>query len=80
MDNSILNEVIDGLAANKGRWPEVAAGSGVPVSTVRKVAQRRTKNPRIETIDRLRRYFLSSSPPPASTGRPTESAGDITPA
>lgn len=41
------------LQEMKGDWPIVAAGAKVPVSTVRKIAQGHTKNPRIHTVDRL---------------------------
>lgn len=43
------------LAKRKGRWPDVAEASNVPVSTVRKIAQGHTRNPRIETVDRINR-------------------------
>lgn len=55
MDQSTLDVLKQRLAAKKGRWPDVAKASGVPVSTVRKIAQGHTPNPRIETVDRLTR-------------------------
>lgn len=53
MDQSTLDTLKVRLAAKKGRWPDVARLSGVPISTVRKIAQGHTPNPRIDTVDRL---------------------------
>lgn len=53
MDHSSIGNLVTRLAAHKGRWPRVAHASGVPISTVRKIAQGHTKNPRIETVDRV---------------------------
>lgn len=55
MRKSTLEVLRERLAARKGRWPDVAHASGVPVSTVRKIAQGHTSNPRIETVDRINR-------------------------
>lgn len=38
------------LIAVKDRWWELADASGVPYHTLRKIAQDKTKNPRIETF------------------------------
>jgi predicted transcriptional regulator len=46
----IVESVVMRLAAVKGRWRYVAERSGVPYDTVTKIAQRKTKNPRINTI------------------------------
>lgn len=43
------------LETYKGQWPALSAESGVPVSTLRKVAQGAVKNPRIATVDKLSR-------------------------
>lgn len=51
------------LAAHKGRWPQIADASGVPISTVRKIAQGVTPNPRVDTVDRLDRTLDSLEPP-----------------
>jgi predicted transcriptional regulator len=59
MDNwgmdSTLAGIVTRLAVHKGRWPAVSDASGVPISTLRKIAQGHIKNPRIETVDNLRR-------------------------
>lgn len=54
---SIIEQVKLQLAENRGRWPEVASGSGVPVSTVRKIAQGVSKDPGVLTVQRLLDYF-----------------------
>lgn len=48
-----IETVVERLGRLKGRWKEVADVSGVPYDTVTKVAQRRTKNPRYDTVRRL---------------------------
>lgn len=58
---TILRQVKSHLAANRGRWPEVASGSGVPVSTVRKIAQGVSKDPGVLTVQRLLDYFAKES-------------------
>lgn len=57
MSESIYGFVMENLQATKYRWPEVAAGSGVPVRTLEKIARRETVNPKIETIEKLAAYF-----------------------
>jgi len=39
------------------RWPEISRESGVPESTIRKIAYRETRDPRASTLDDLHRYF-----------------------
>jgi transcriptional regulator with XRE-family HTH domain len=50
------------LAERKGSWPALAEASGVPISTLRKVAQGVIKNPGIETFDRLNRALDQPEP------------------
>ena len=50
-----LREVRDALNARKGEWKEIAGIAGVPYSTLAKVAQGFTDDPRISTVDALRR-------------------------
>lgn len=50
---------------------EVAAGSGVPFSTVSKIAQGVVKDPSVHTVQRLYDYFSAQSLPEA--GRPCAS-------
>jgi predicted transcriptional regulator len=53
----IIEQVKSQLSACRGRWPDVASGSGVPVSTVRKIAQGVSKDPGVRTVQRLLDYF-----------------------
>lgn len=63
MDESSITRLRGRLQAIKGRWAVVAKGSGVPVSTVRKIAQGYTRDPRIATVDNLTRYLDAHSSP-----------------
>lgn len=49
--------VLRRLRETKGRWPDASAGSGIPVSTVRKIAQGQITNPRNDTVEALADYF-----------------------
>jgi hypothetical protein len=40
------------------RWPEISRASGVPESTIRKIAYRETKDPRTSTVDDLYEFFV----------------------
>lgn len=57
MHESIFDRVLSKLDENKGRWQEVADGSGVPFRTLEKIGRRETTNPGIAHIDRLFAYF-----------------------
>lgn len=57
MEISVHEYVLAQLERWKYRWPRVAEGSGVPLRTIQKVAQRTTKNPRIDTVEKLAKYF-----------------------
>ena len=50
-----LREVREALNARKGEWHEIATSAGVPYSTLAKVAQGFTPDPRISTVESLRR-------------------------
>jgi hypothetical protein len=41
------------LAMPRQEWITIAASSGVPLSTIKKIAHQRTRNPRIQTVERL---------------------------
>lgn len=53
--------VIEKLRAitHKG-WQQVAEKTGIPESTIRKIAYRETKNPRAQTLDPLHLYFSAA--------------------
>ena len=53
-----LKEIRGWLALNIGQWPDFARCSGVPYSTLEKVARGTTKNPRLQTYDRLEKEYL----------------------
>jgi transcriptional regulator with XRE-family HTH domain len=55
----IYGYVMSHLDEHRFTQRQIANGSGVPFSTVCKVAQRRVKNPRIDTIQRLADFFES---------------------
>jgi hypothetical protein len=52
------------LGETKGRWPDVAKGSGVPVSTVRKIGQGQVTDPGVNTAQALADYFHRHNPDP----------------
>jgi len=53
---SIHDFVVKRLQAQKGAWPAVSVGSGVPYGTLKKVATRESR-PRIDTLEKLAAYF-----------------------
>lgn len=60
----MLEELLKKLSASKRTWPKVAEASGVPISTLRKIAQGHTKNPGIKHVEALANYFAEASPLP----------------
>lgn len=50
--------VMTNLRAKRIPQKEVAEGSGVPFSTVTKIAQGRTKSPGVHTVEALANYFM----------------------
>ena len=58
MDNlepmdSMIDTLVTRLATHRGRWPVLAEASGVPISTLRKIAQGVIKDPGVSTFQRL---------------------------
>lgn len=49
--------VLEQLKAAKGRWAEVARGSGVPKRTLEKIARREIEDPGVSHIQKLADYF-----------------------
>ncbi|WP_369952350.1 hypothetical protein [Ralstonia syzygii] len=45
------------LRETRGRWPDAATGSGVPISTVRKIAQGQIADPAVSKVQALADYF-----------------------
>lgn len=61
MNASILDFVVGRLGQCKGRWPQVAASSGVPYRTVQKIGSGKTGAPRIDTVEKLAAHFRDST-------------------
>lgn len=57
MYQSMHERVVARLQALKGHWPQVAKESGVPRSTLRKIAEGTVKNPWARTVEKLDRYL-----------------------
>jgi transcriptional regulator with XRE-family HTH domain len=56
-EQSIYDYVMTCLAARRFTHKQIAAGSGVPFSTVSKVSQGATKDPGVHTIQAMADYF-----------------------
>ncbi|ULL07795.1 hypothetical protein JNO42_12510 [Pseudomonas putida] len=52
--------VINQLNLRKGDWPEISRASEVPYFTITKMAAGTTRNPRVNTVQRLANYFLDN--------------------
>jgi transcriptional regulator with XRE-family HTH domain len=57
MDAPIYQYVMASLERAKGKWPEVAEGSGVSRRTIEKIARSEIRDPGISHIEKLYRYF-----------------------
>jgi transcriptional regulator with XRE-family HTH domain len=57
MTESIYAYVLEQLQASKGRWAEVAEGSGVSRRTVEKIARGEIADPGVSHIEKLAAYF-----------------------
>ncbi len=60
----IYDFVMASLRAKTIPQRTVAAGSGVPYSTLTKIAQGSVKDPSVHTVQRLADYFAKHSPAP----------------
>ena len=56
----LLAYVTRQLAKRHGEWPAIAEATGVPYSTICKVAQGVHADPRVSTVQRLADYFAST--------------------
>lgn len=54
---SMYSYVRDQLEAWKGRWTEVAEGSGVSKRTVEKIAREEIADPGVSHIEKLAKFF-----------------------
>lgn len=57
MEKTLLEYVLESLEASRGKWAEVAEGSGVPYHTLTKIAQKQIANPGVNHVQRLADYF-----------------------
>ena len=55
--NETLQFVIAELNKRKGAWPALAQESGVSKRTFEKIVAGSTRNPRIDTVEKLATYF-----------------------
>lgn len=63
MDTPIYDAVMAHLRAKRVPQREVASGSGVPFSTLSKIAQGRIKDPSVHNIQRLYDFFNKRETP-----------------
>jgi predicted transcriptional regulator len=61
MNSPRFLSLIERLQSAKRTWRVVSQATGVPYSTLTKVAQGKTRNPRVSTVEALERYFEGSS-------------------
>lgn len=54
---SLYEYVLDQLEAAKGRWQEVADGSGVSKRTIEKIARKEIQDPGVSHIEALAKHF-----------------------
>ncbi len=54
---SIYAFVMSRLQSTKGRWREVANGSGVSLRTLEKIARKEIDDPGVSHIEKLAAYF-----------------------
>lgn len=56
--------VIEQLKRRKGEWPEISRASEVPYFTISKMVTGITRNPRVNTVQRLANYFMDNPATP----------------
>jgi len=61
MNMPVYDFVMSKLEATKGRWGQVARGSGVSRRTLEKIARKEIQDPRVSTVQRLADYFQSAN-------------------
>ncbi len=57
MNEPMHTYILRRLKETRRQWPVVSVGSGVPISTLRKIAQRHIANPGVEHCQKLYDYF-----------------------
>lgn len=56
---SIHQYVLAELERVRPRWESVAAGSGLSISTIKKIANGEIEYPRVDKVEALAKYFRS---------------------
>lgn len=51
--HTLLEGIVADLQSRKGEWRQIAHAAEVPYDTLTKIAQGRTPNPRVRTLERL---------------------------
>lgn len=59
MHENMHEFVLEHLEATKGRWSEVAEGSGVSKRTLEKIARGEIEDPGVSHVQKLADYFRS---------------------
>jgi len=55
--------VLENLQQWKYRWPQVAAGTGISLRTIEKIARQESKDPGVQKIQQLHNFFQSQDTP-----------------
>jgi predicted transcriptional regulator len=58
METDLLKYVLKGLQARKGQWVDISRETGVPYSTLGKIAREEIADPSVRTIETLAKHLL----------------------
>ena len=61
MSESIYDFVMSELASSRGKLPEIAQQTEIPLSTLRKIYSRTVTDPSVHTIEKLAKHFRDRS-------------------
>lgn len=53
MDKSLYEHTVDLLNKRKGDWPSISKATGIPYSTICKIAQGHHRNPSVHSIQTI---------------------------
>lgn len=65
---TLLEKVLSRLGNEKGKLRAIAAGAGVPYSTLMKLSARSVTDPRFSTVQALHDYFEANQPARSALG------------
>lgn len=60
-----IANIVSALQARKGSWRQIAVASGVPYSTLSKIARGKIDNPGIGTVNKLLPHLDDEVPEPS---------------